>query len=190
MDNLLIYLQSLASLSSEGWDALQPALKRKSFKKGAFLLRTGDVCRTLFFIESGYCRSFVDMDGLEKNTGFFFENNIATDLDSFGSGQKAESQIIACEAVSAILFNREKLFAVARSRPEIEALGRSCIRQFASRQEAFSRLLRLYSPLERVSFLEKHHPYMLQRIPLSQLASFLGITRESLSRIRKRRMSS
>jgi len=188
MEKLLDYLKSLSGLSSESWQLLQPALTRRRFRKKEYLSRQGEVCDRLFYVESGYCRSCVVMEGLERNTGFFFENAIVTDLDSFGKEKPSGVEIIACDPMETVVFNKQKLFVAAQASPEIEALGRNCIREFASRQEEFSRLLRLYSPEDRVSYLEQYHPYMLQRIPLTQLASFLGITRESLSRIRRRRM--
>lgn len=189
MDHLLKYIQSLSPLSKDSWDLLQTALTKQTFKKNEFLLKEGQVCNYLFYIDSGYCRSFCEIDGQEKNTGFFFENEIATDLDSFGSGKKSAVNIIACEPLTVVLFDKEKLFLITKESPEIEALGRNCIRLFATKQEEFAKLVRLYSPQERLEYIEKNHPHLLQRVPLTQLASFLGITRESLSRIRKRRMS-
>jgi CRP-like cAMP-binding protein len=188
MDNLLKYIHSLSPLSEGSWQLLQTALSQRVFRKNQLLLKEGQVCNYLFYIDSGYCRSYYEIDGQEKNTGFFFENDIVTNLDSFGSGQKAAGNIIACETLTAILFDKEKLFLVAKESAEIEALGRCCIRLFASKQEAFSRLLRLYSARERLEYIEKNYPHLLQRVPLTQLASFLGIARETLSRIRKRRM--
>ncbi|SDF57689.1 cyclic nucleotide-binding domain-containing protein [Chitinophaga filiformis] len=66
-------------------------------------------------------------------------------------------------------------------------LGRLCIRLFAARQEEFSTLFKLYSASDRLEYIEQHHPHILQRVSLTQLSSFLGVARETLSRIRKRR---
>lgn len=153
------------------------------------MLQEGKICHSLFYIDTGFCKSYYEIDGATKNTGFYFENEIATNISSFGSGQKSEFNIAACEKVHAIIFDKEKLFEAANSVPEIETLGRHCIRKFASKQEEFSNLFKLYSAQERFEYLENKHPEMLQRIPLSQLASFLGVARETLSRIRKRRIS-
>jgi CRP-like cAMP-binding protein len=189
MDNLLKYIRSLTEFSDESWMLLQPALTKRIFKKNEFLLQAGQVCNSLFYIDKGYCRSYYEMDGVVKNTGFFFENDIATNITSFGSGQKSEFNIIACETLSAVIFDKEKLFAIAKQVPEIESLGRNCIRLFASKQEEFSNLFKLYSTPERLEYMEKNYPHIMQRVPLSQLASFLGVARETLSRIRKRRTS-
>lgn len=187
-DNLLKYIQSLLTFSENSWQLLQAVLTERTFRKNEFLLKEGQVCNNLFYIDGGYCRSYYMIDGQEKNTGFFFENDISTDLDSFGSGKKSAANIIACEQLTTILFDKEKLFCATKELAEIEALGRNCLRLFATKQEEFSRLFRLYSAEERFEYIEKNHPHLLQRVPLSQLASFIGITRETLSRIRKRRI--
>ncbi len=88
-----------------------------------------------------------------------------------------------------MIFDKEKLFTIAEQHIEIESLGRHCIRQFASKQEEFSNLFKLYSAQERLEYIERKYPEILQRVPLIQLASFLGVARETLSRIRKRRIS-
>lgn len=187
MENLLKYIYSLTEFSDESWKLLQLALTKKEFKKNEFLLTEGQVCSSLFYIDKGYCKSYYEIDGMARNTGFFFENDIVTNLSSFSSGQKSEYNIIACEQLTAILFDKEKLFEAAKKAHEIETLGRNCIRLFASKQEEFSNLFKLYSAQERLEYLEAKHPNMLQRVSLSQLASFLGVARETLSRIRKRR---
>lgn len=188
MNNLLEYIRSLTNFSDESWEQLQPALTLRKFKKSEFLLQQGHVCHSLFYIDNGYCKSYYDIDGVVKNTGFFFENEITTNINSFGSGQKSDFNIVACEPLSTIVFDKDKLFQATKQASEIETLGRHCIRQFASKQEEFSTLFKLYSAQERLEYIETKHPEILQRVSLSQLASFLGVARETLSRIRKRRI--
>ena len=187
MNNLLKYNRSLTSFSDRSWDLLQPALTKRRFKKNELLLKEGQVCNSLFYIDEGYCKSYYEIDGVTKNTGFFFENEIATNINSFGSGEKSEFNLVACEPLSTIVFDKEKLFLASKKAREIETLGRNCIRLFASKQEEFSILFKLYSATERLKYLETNHPIILERVPLSQLSSFLGVARETLSRIRKRR---
>ncbi|MBV8328736.1 Crp/Fnr family transcriptional regulator [Chryseobacterium sp.] len=189
MNHLFQYIQSLTPFSEESWNLLQPALSERTFKKNELMLQEGKICQSLFFISKGFCKTYYEIDGVAKNTGFFFENEIATNLSSFGNNQPSEFNIAACEEVYTIIFNKEKLFEAAKKSSEIETLGRHCLRKFASRQEEFSNLFKLYSAQERLEFLENKYPEMIQRIPLIQLASFLGVARETLSRIRKRRIS-
>ena len=187
MKNLLKYIHSLTEFSDESWELLQPALTKKKFNKNEFLLKEGQVCDSLFYIDNGYCKSYYEIDGIKKNTSFFFENDIATNIDSFGSGRKSEFNITACETLTTIIIDKKTLFHAAKQAPEIETLGRNCIRLFASKQEEFSNLFKLYPPGQRLEYMETKHSEILQRVPLSQLASFLGVARETLSRIRKRR---
>lgn len=189
MENLFKYLQSLTEFSDKSWELLQPALSEKQYKKNEFLLKEGAVCTTLFYIGQGYCKSYYDKNGEVKNTGFFFENEIATNITSFGTGKESEFNMVACEPLQVVVFDKKKLFEAAQQSVEIEALGRNCIRAFATRQEEFANLFKLYSAQERLEYLENKYPKIIQRVALSQLASFLGVARETLSRIRKRRLS-
>jgi CRP-like cAMP-binding protein len=188
MQNLLKYIRSLTPFSDESWMMLQPALSERHYKKKELMLQEGEICSSLFYIDKGFCKSYYEIEGVIKNTGFFFENEIATNISSFGSGQQSEFNIIACEEIHAVIFDKVKLFELAAKTPEIEKLGRHCIRQFAFRQEEFSNLFKLYTAQERLEYIEAKYPEMLQRISLTQLSSFLGVARETLSRIRKRRM--
>ncbi|MCT4141332.1 Crp/Fnr family transcriptional regulator [Elizabethkingia anophelis] len=188
MSLLLQFIRSLTEFSDESWKILQPALTVKTYKKNELLLQEGQVCNSLFYIEKGYCRSFYDINGTDKNTEFFFENEIATNVDSFGSGQVSAYNIIACEPLTVIIFDKAKLFQAAQECREIENLGRHCVRLIATKQEKFATLFKLYSAQERLEYVEQKYPEMTQRISLSQLASFLGVARETLSRIRKRRI--
>lgn len=188
MEALLQYIRSLTDFSAASWTALQPALTMRSFAKNEFLLKEGQVCNSLFYISNGYCKSFYNIEGETKNTGFFFENDIATNITSFGSAQPSEYNIIACEPLHTVIFDKATLFSIAQNNIEIETLGRNCVRLFATKQEEFSTLFKRYSARDRLQYLETHHPAMLQRVPLAQLASFLGVARETLSRIRKRRI--
>lgn len=187
MENLKKYIHSLTPFSHDSWNLLQPALTKRTFKKNDFLLQQGKTCNSLFYIDSGFCKSYYYIDGIAKNTGFFFENEIATNINSFSSGQKSEFNIVACEPLTAIVFDKDKLFQAAKQTHEIEVLGRNCLRMFATKQEEFLTLFSLYSAQERLEYLETKYPELLQRVSLSQLASFLGVARETLSRIRKRR---
>lgn len=189
MRNLLKYIHSLTDFSDESWELLQPALTLKEFKKNELLLKEGQICNSLFYIDKGYCKSYYEIEGTIKNTGFFFENEIATNISSFGSGQKSEFNLVACEPLTTIIFKKEVLFTISKQVIEVETLGRNCIRLFATKQEEFANLFKLYSIQERLEYIETKYPEMIQRVPLSQLASFLGVARETLSRIRKHRVS-
>ncbi|SEL74395.1 Crp/Fnr family transcriptional regulator [Parapedobacter koreensis] len=150
------------------------------------LIKTGPDLPFTVLHRQWLLQSYYEIDGVVKNTGFFFENEIATNISSFGSGQKSEFNIVACEPLSTVVFDKDKLFQAAKQASEIETLGRNCIRLFATKQEEFSTLFKRFSAQVRLEYLAANYPEILQRVSLSQLASFLGVARETLSRIRKR----
>ncbi len=72
MHNFLNYIRSLASFSDESWRLLQPALTMRKYKKMNYSLRRKDRCVTRSYIDRGYCKSYYVVDGIIKNTGFYF----------------------------------------------------------------------------------------------------------------------
>ncbi len=75
----------MTRFSEKSWQLLQPILTKNDFKKKELLLKQGQVCQSLFYIDSGFCKSYYEVDGVIKNTWFFFENEIATNISSFGN---------------------------------------------------------------------------------------------------------
>ncbi len=189
MEAVLAYINSLGEFSAASWNLLNPALTTVSFEKGSYLLQKGQVCDALFFINQGFCRAFYEQDEQEINTDFFFEQEIATNINSFAKGAPSEFALQACEGLTAVRFDKARLRVAGRLDPAIETLGRNCLQQIAMRQETHNALFKLMTAEERYAYLEQHSPAILQRVSLSQLSSYLGVARETLSRIRKRRMS-
>lgn len=188
MESLLKYIHSLTDFNQASWNNLLPALTECEFTKDQYLLEPGAVCNELFFISAGFCRAFHQKADHEVNTGFFFESDIVTNINSFAKGEPSQFSIQACEDVSAVRFDKKILREVSITDPQIEKLGRLCLQQIAIRQEKHAAIYKLMTPLERYDYLEKDYPEFLQRITLTQLASYIGVARETLSRIRKRRV--
>ena len=184
MKDLSTFINSLTPFSAAAWELLNPALTTITFPKDAYLLEAGKVCDALFFISQGYCRAFYNKDGLEINTDFFFENEIATNINSFGKAEPSEFAIQACEALTVVRFDKTKLFEASKQSAEIETLGRKCLQRIAAKQEKHAAMYKLMNAQERYAYLEEHFPEMLQRVSLTQLSSYLGVARETLSRIR------
>ncbi|HEY4194342.1 MAG TPA: Crp/Fnr family transcriptional regulator [Mucilaginibacter sp.] len=187
MEKLRSYIHSLIDLSEEAWNVLNPALTTAEYKKGHYLLQEGQVSNNLFFISTGYCRAFYKKGDQEINTNFFFESEIATNIESFYTGEKSGFSIQACENITTVMFDKPTLLLAGQENLEIATLGRLCMNQTATKLENHANLFKLMTAQERYEYLEKHYPMMLQRVPLNQLSSYLGIARETISRIRGRR---
>ncbi|MBO9728321.1 MAG: Crp/Fnr family transcriptional regulator [Chitinophaga sp.] len=185
--NVLAYIRSLTAFKDKSWEQLYPALSIVTFKKGEYLLEEGKVCQSLFYISEGYCRAYYNKDGKDINTAFFFENDMATNVSSFGQGEPSEYAIQAMEPLTAVKFDKQLLFAAAGQDPDIQVLGRKCLQMIAAKQEKHAAIYKLMSGQERYEYMETNFPELLQRVSLSHLSSWLGVARETLSRIRGRR---
>lgn len=159
--------------------------KHREVDKGEIILRRGQICRSVFFIEKGILRVFVNKDDLEFNTDFIFEGNFATNLKSLTSETASDATIIAEEETAVYEFNKSQLLALYKESPEIESFGRKLLEQLLIAQEEHTNLFKIYSPAQRYRYIVKHKPELLQRISLSKLSSYLGVARETLSRIRR-----
>jgi CRP-like cAMP-binding protein len=178
-------ITDLTEISVSNLDKLFEVANRQQFTKGQFILEQGQICKTIFFVEKGYLRTFVDKHGTEINIDFTFEGSFTTHLKSLRSASPADTSIQAGETTIIYQFDKDKLLELYKVSTEIESFGRKLLEQFLIAQEEHTNLFKVYSPTERYHYLQANKPEILQRISLSQLASYLGIARETLSRIRK-----
>ena len=187
-DDLLTFIHSFSDFSEESWNLLRSVIIEVEFKKGDHLVEADKVCNSLFFIRKGYCRAFNIQDGIEINTCFYFENDIATNMNSYVFNQKSTFAIQACEPVSAYRFDKSDVFEISKKAPEIELIAKRNLQLIAAKQEKQLELYRLLTARQRYEYLEKNQPEIIQRVPLTQLSSYLGVARETLSRIRNKRL--
>jgi CRP-like cAMP-binding protein len=186
MNNLKTFIQNLTQLSEESWQILFDCLTEQKFKKGDNLLNVGEICQSIFFISSGLCKSSFNQEGKEINTAFYFENDFATNIKSLTTGTKSEYEIIAYENLVTIRFEKAKLLDAYRKSQEIEAFGRKLLEIIIFKQEEHSNSFKLLTPQQRYENLLLTQPNFSQRVSLTQIASYLGISRETLSRIRSK----
>lgn len=181
------FVQSRSPCSEESWQLLQACLTEMSFRKNDCLLREGRVCREIYFITQGCCRAVYHKDGRDVHTAFYFESEFATNLQSLQSGNPSEYRLVACEPLQVIRLDKEQLLAAYRQSHELEHLGRTVLTTILTRAEETANTFRLLSPRQRYERLLQQQPQVLQRVSLTRIASYLGISRETLSRFRARR---
>lgn len=184
MKNLKSYIQSFTNLSEESWIILKECLTELNVNKGAYLLKENEVCNSVFFISSGYCKSFYNKDGKEINTAFYFENDLFTNITSLQNGEKSKYAIKAGENSTVIRFDKLLLLDAYKKSQEIESFGRKILELIVKKQEEHLDTFKLLTPAERYENLVLKQPGILQRVSLTQISSYLGISRETLSRIR------
>lgn len=184
MDNLKKYIATFTALPEHSWAALTGCLTEMQFGKNELLLKEGQICNSIFFISSGLCKSFYNLDGKEVNTAFHFENDFATNIKSLATSSSSSYAIKACERTKVVRLDKKGLLdAYSQSHP-IETFGRKVLELISAQQEEHSDSFKLLSSKERFEHLVAKRPDFLQRVSLTQTASYLGISRETLSRFR------
>ncbi len=167
-------------------DHFYSQLVLKTFEKHAYLLRPGYVCSSKIFIASGLTRSFyIDDKGNEKILQFGVENWWISDTESFIRKTPSKQFIQALEDTTVLMISREKLEALYVSIPKLERLFRIITeRTLMAIQRKYEFYMKMGSK-ERYESLIKGIPDITQRVPQYMIASYLEITPEYLSALRK-----
>jgi CRP-like cAMP-binding protein len=167
-------------------EIIMPYFEQKMFKKKSILLEIGKVSNEVFYLINGCIRLYCEKDGEELSTYFFTENMFAGSYDSFLSRRPSKVAIETLEESEVLVLTHEAQEKLYKIFPKMNEFIRKAIEQrFVLLHDLFISYL-LNSPEERYLTLIKDRPELLQRIPQHQIASFLGITPVSLSRIRNR----
>ena len=183
----LYYRKLLPQMTERDWEALQEKLTIQQLKKGELLTKAGDVCRNVSFINKGLLRMFYLVDGKEICTGFASENEYLAQYDSFLTRQPSAGNIDALEDCELINLSFDGMQALYKSHPIFERFGRKIAEMlFIMVADQTTRLLTL-SPEDRYRQLVEKQSYLLQRVPQYMIASYIGVTPEHLSRLRKKR---
>jgi len=158
----------------------------KNLKKKTTLLQAGKTANEVYFIISGCIRLFCEKDGEDLSTFFFTEKMFAGAYDSFISRKPSRHSIETLEDCQVLTLSYQALQELYVEFPKMNEFIRKAIEErFVVLHDLFTDYI-LNSPEERYLSLQKDRPDLINRIPQHQLASFLGITRVSLSSIRKR----
>lgn len=184
MEHLISHISNYHRLSLDAQDALLASLKKVTISKNDFLLREGQVCRQLYFLEKGALRGFYNLDGKEITHWFAFENDFVTSFHSFITQQAAVENIQFLEGCIVWAISKEQLTELFNSYHEIERLVRIVYEKYYIRLEERFVNAQFKTATERYENLVQRTPHILERVPLGCIASYLGISQETLSRIR------
>ncbi|WNJ17031.1 Crp/Fnr family transcriptional regulator [Pontibacter sp. G13] len=175
------------SLSSEEWAALTAVVYPLNLEKGAYFLEAGDISNRMAFLFSGLLRVFERVEDREFTSYFnvFPRNPIVCGYTSFITQRAATESIQALEPCQLVAISHPDLHKLYRQFPIFQQLGRILMEQnyVASMKRIHS--LQHASAKDRYLQLLTKYPDLMNRIPHHYIASYLGITPESLSRIRR-----
>ncbi len=158
----------------------------KTYEKGTVLLREGQVAVDSYHVIKGCIRSYYLKDGEERTTAFFTEDQSCASLDSYTNQIPAKHYLECVEETTVAVLNYYKEKELIQRIPKFETLCRLAMENdYGKNQERLANFM-TQSPEERYLHLLDTRPDLLERVPQYQLASYLGIKPESLSRIRKR----
>lgn len=161
-------------------------LQKVELLKGSLLVTEGKVCDKVFFLEKGCLRGFYNLDGKEISYWFAFENNFVTSFLSFITRKPGIENIQLIEDCTLWSVSYEQLQQLYDKHKDIERLGRIMHERYYVMLEERFVSNHFKEARERYDNLMTHAPHILQRVPLGYIASYLGITQETLSRIRNK----
>src|SRR5258708_15197461 len=152
---------SIADLPAKDMESFCAIASPLKYNKGQILLKEGETCRNIYFVQQGYLRSYYTRDGLEINTGFHFEDSFATNLKSLRTQLPSESFLAAAEPVLVFRFTSEMMKDLYARCPPIVDFGKKLLEILAIEQEEELNLFRLYSAEERFRHFERTVSYKM-----------------------------
>ena len=160
--------------------------KEGKIAKGEFLSKEGEVCDKLYIIKEGVIRSFFYKDGEELTTYFNIEGTIATALRSYLKEVKANENLQALTEVEYYYIEKTDMNILYNKIPNWNKIGRVLMEKLYVKMEERSISLQYNNAKERYVRFLTDFPDLTNRIPLHFIASYIGVTPETLSRIRKK----
>lgn len=180
-------LKSKVDLSEDDLSAIKNHLTPKKLRKKQYLLQEGDVCKFVAFVEKGVLRSYtIDEKGTERIIQFALEGWLISDLYSFLTAEPATYNIDAIEDCELVLISKTAHDDLLRTLPRYETWIRLQITgAYIALQRRLTSIISL-SLEERYESFTSIYPDIVQRVPQHMIASYMGLTPETLSRVRKK----
>ena len=185
-NKLKTYCKTKVPLTDKELNLIDTYFETKNLKKKDFLLQDGKICKFIGFIAEGTIRHFHIKDGIEKTCDISFESAWVTDFQSFTHNTYCIMNLQAMEDTTMLIIQKENLYNLYNECRKYETFGRLMAEEVAHRATEIAMSLSSDKPEERFQNLLKKQPDLFQRVPQKYIANFLGISPESLSRIRSR----
>ncbi|UQZ36231.1 cyclic nucleotide-binding protein [Paenibacillus sp. PK3_47] len=186
-DILYKYMSRWTSLSQEDQQAIVDEIRVEEFTRGTVLFSQGDHPAACYFILKGCVRQYsIDEDGREVTSNFYTEEQAIAMFNQHKADKSSEYTFVCTEDSVMVVGALDAEQDMYTKHPQLESMTRRMIEvNFSQVQDEFAAFI-ASSPEERVKTLLVKRPFLIDRVPQHQLASYLGITPESLSRIKKR----
>ena len=184
MEKFFARIGQFVQLSKESKDAMASVLRKMELPKGHVLVKQDSVCHYIYFIEQGLTRTFYNKDGKDVTDWLSAEDMFACSIISFLTRQPDRRGIDLLEDAVIWGLHHDELEKLYKHYHDIERLGRLLVSfGLIQLQQRFDDL-HFATAAQRYRTLMDTNPSFIQRVPLGMIASYLGITQETLSRIR------
>ena len=180
------YLSERATLTNKEFCLIQSLSVEKKIAKREFILREGEIYRNTIFVAKGLLRLFrTDDKGNDHILRFAFENRWISDRESYLTGKPSRSNMEAIENSEVLVWKKEDFDFLLKEIPALKEFMKTLVAksQIANQNRVYASLSHSAEEKYR-QFIEKY-PGLFNRVPLHMVASYLGVTRETLSRIRR-----
>ncbi len=184
--NFKTFISQFPHYSDDAYQLVDPYLKNNEVKKGEHILRQGRICRNIHFVISGMFKVYYLRDGVEITTCFCKENRFAASYQSLISNQPSELGIQAVENSETVSIQYGDLKKLYSQHLFWQQIGRMVTEQEYIITECYTRLINDKSAKQRYMEILDNEPDLLQRVSLADLASYLQVAPETISRIRKK----
>ena len=181
---LKAFIAKYVSLDPAELDTIANKFNRRTLKKNEYLLREGQVSKDIIFVQDGCLRLYYVSDDIETSVWFSFKNSSAIEISSFISGKPTNYYLQAIEDSEVLVLPKTELKKIYQSHPKMQEMMRNFW------EAVILNLINRFTALQKDSAEERYRdllkkPAYLETIPQKYLASFIGVTPTSLSRIRK-----
>src|SRR6187549_250052 len=157
-----------------------------SFRKGKLLLKAGEVCEHIYFIKKGAVRGFIKDGTKDITTWITAENEIVSSISSLDSKEPTLENMQAIENCDLLAIKYTDFQDLYNKFPEFNIVARKILQKYYQDAERRAFIARVANAEKKYRLFLTRYGHLANRIPLKYIASFLGITLETLSRVRKR----
>lgn len=186
MNEFFVILNSIHLLSSELQSHLIQTLKTETRPKKSFLLKEGELCKSIYFIEKGLVRCFYDYNSKEVCSWFMKEGDLIISVESFFKQKASYESIQVLEECTLIGIHYDELQDMYRRFPEMNFIARVLTEKYYTLSEQRLYSIRMQRAPERYKFLMNNFSELIQRVPSKYLSSYLSVSEETLSRIKSK----
>ena len=173
-----------STMTHDELDILESVLVQMKFAKGEMILREGEVCRNLYYVDKGLVRQFYFKKGKEMTEYMGTEGSVIMCIESLFKEEPTHLQVEALEPVLIYALPKARLEEVAMHNVNIQILYRKILEESLINSQIHADLVRFETAQDRYQKLCKLSPQLTLRAPLVYVASYLQMTPETLSRVR------